>query len=62
MRSTSSGSAAPGLSAIARLMAQQGIRVSGSDANESAVVEALRSEGISASSATTPRTSRESTP
>ena len=35
-----------GLSAIARLMAQQGIRVSGSDANESAVVEALRSEGI----------------
>jgi UDP-N-acetylmuramate--alanine ligase len=35
-----------GLSAIARLMAQQGITVSGSDANESAVVEALRSEGI----------------
>ncbi|VXC01749.1 UDP-N-acetylmuramate--L-alanine ligase [Aeromicrobium sp. 9AM] len=35
-----------GLSAIARLMAQQGIRVSGSDANESAVVDALRSEGI----------------
>lgn len=35
-----------GLSAIARLMAQQGIRVSGSDASESAVVEALRSEGI----------------
>ena len=36
-----------GLSAIARLMAQQGIRVSGSDANESAVVDALREEGIS---------------
>jgi len=35
-----------GLSAIARLMAQQGIRVSGSDASESAVVEALRAEGI----------------
>jgi UDP-N-acetylmuramate--alanine ligase len=35
-----------GLSAIARLMAQHGIRVSGSDANESAVVDALRSEGI----------------
>jgi len=35
-----------GLSAIARLMAQQGIRVSGSDANESAVVAALREEGI----------------
>ena len=35
-----------GLSAIARLMVQQGIRVSGSDANESAVVDALRSEGI----------------
>ncbi|WP_332664440.1 UDP-N-acetylmuramate--L-alanine ligase [Aeromicrobium sp.] len=35
-----------GLSAIARLMAQQGIQVSGSDANESAVVEALRDEGI----------------
>lgn len=35
-----------GLSAIARLMAQQGIQVSGSDANESAVVDALRDEGI----------------
>ncbi|MEV7396103.1 UDP-N-acetylmuramate--L-alanine ligase [Aeromicrobium sp. NPDC092404] len=35
-----------GLSAIARLMAQQGIAVSGSDASESAVVDALRSEGI----------------
>ncbi len=35
-----------GLSAIARLMAQQGIRVSGSDASDSAVVEALRNEGI----------------
>lgn len=35
-----------GLSAIARLMSQQGIQVSGSDANESAVVEALRAEGI----------------
>ncbi|MEJ7633394.1 UDP-N-acetylmuramate--L-alanine ligase [Aeromicrobium sp.] len=35
-----------GLSAIARLMAQQGIVVSGSDANDSAVVQALRSEGI----------------
>ncbi|MCW2801727.1 MAG: murC [Aeromicrobium sp.] len=35
-----------GLSAIARLMAQQGIAVSGSDANDSAVLEALRSEGI----------------
>lgn len=35
-----------GLSAIARLMAQQGIQVSGSDAHESAVVEALRAEGI----------------
>jgi UDP-N-acetylmuramate--alanine ligase len=35
-----------GLSAIARLMAQQGIPVSGSDANDSAVVEALRAEGI----------------
>jgi UDP-N-acetylmuramate--alanine ligase len=35
-----------GLSAIARLMAQQGITVSGSDANDSAVVQALRSEGI----------------
>lgn len=35
-----------GLSAIARLMAQQGIAVSGSDANDSTVVAALRSEGI----------------
>jgi UDP-N-acetylmuramate--alanine ligase len=35
-----------GLSAIARLMAQQGITVSGSDAFDSAVVAALRSEGI----------------
>ncbi|MCW2831153.1 MAG: murC [Aeromicrobium sp.] len=35
-----------GLSAIARLMAQQGVTVSGSDAKESAVLEALRSEGI----------------
>ena len=35
-----------GLSAIARLMSQQGIPVSGSDANDSAVVEALRAEGI----------------
>jgi UDP-N-acetylmuramate--alanine ligase len=35
-----------GLSAIARLMSQQGITVSGSDAAESAVLEALRSEGI----------------
>ncbi|AXT84736.1 UDP-N-acetylmuramate--L-alanine ligase [Aeromicrobium sp. A1-2] len=35
-----------GLSAIARIMAQQGIAVSGSDAAESAVVEALRAEGI----------------
>ncbi|KAA1399735.1 UDP-N-acetylmuramate--L-alanine ligase [Aeromicrobium ginsengisoli] len=35
-----------GLSAIARLMAQQGVRVSGSDANQSAVVDALREEGI----------------
>jgi UDP-N-acetylmuramate--alanine ligase len=35
-----------GLSAIARLMAQQGITVSGSDANESAVLAALRAEGI----------------
>ncbi|KQV76261.1 UDP-N-acetylmuramate--alanine ligase [Aeromicrobium sp. Root344] len=35
-----------GLSAIARLMAQQGVRVSGSDANESPVVDALREEGI----------------
>ena len=35
-----------GLSAIARLMAQQGIDVSGSDAADSAVLAALRSEGI----------------
>jgi len=35
-----------GLSAIARLMAQQGINVSGSDAAESPVLTALRSEGI----------------
>lgn len=35
-----------GLSAIARLMAQQGVVVSGSDAFDSAVVGALRAEGI----------------
>ncbi len=35
-----------GLSAIARLMSQQGIAVSGSDAADSAVLDALRSEGI----------------
>ena len=35
-----------GLSAIARLMHQRGVTVSGSDANDSAVVQALRSEGI----------------
>lgn len=35
-----------GLSAIARLMAQQGITVSGSDAAESALLRSLRSEGI----------------
>lgn len=35
-----------GLSAIARLMAQQGVTVSGSDAFDSAVVRALRTEGI----------------
>lgn len=35
-----------GLSGIARLMHQQGVRVSGSDASDSAVVRALRSEGI----------------
>ncbi len=35
-----------GLSAIARLMHQSGVAVSGSDANDSAVVQALRSEGI----------------
>ena len=35
-----------GLSAIARLMAQQGVSVSGSDAADTDVVRALRSEGI----------------
>lgn len=35
-----------GLSAIARLMHQQGVAVSGSDASDSAVVQALRVEGI----------------
>ncbi len=35
-----------GLSAIARLMHQAGVVVSGSDANDSAVVQALRAEGI----------------
>ncbi|WP_182375910.1 UDP-N-acetylmuramate--L-alanine ligase [Nocardioides sp. WS12] len=35
-----------GLSGIARLMHQQGIAVSGSDANDSVVVRALRAEGI----------------
>lgn len=35
-----------GLSAIARLMHQAGVAVSGSDANDSAVVRALRAEGI----------------
>jgi UDP-N-acetylmuramate--alanine ligase len=35
-----------GLSAIARLMAQQGVVVSGSDAKDSTVLQALRSEGI----------------
>ena len=35
-----------GLSAIARLMSQQGVSVSGSDASDSAVLRALRSEGI----------------
>ena len=35
-----------GLSAIARLMAQQGVEVSGSDAVESPVLDALREEGI----------------
>ncbi|RLV55918.1 UDP-N-acetylmuramate--L-alanine ligase [Aeromicrobium phragmitis] len=35
-----------GLSAIARIMAQRGVRVQGSDARESAVIEALRAEGI----------------
>jgi len=37
-----------GLSAIARLMAQQGIAVSGSDASDSAVLRALVAEGIDA--------------
>ena len=37
-----------GLSAIARLMAQQGIAVSGSDASDSAVLQALVAEGIDA--------------
>ncbi|MGH3459605.1 UDP-N-acetylmuramate--L-alanine ligase [Aeromicrobium sp.] len=35
-----------GLSAIARLMSQQGVEVSGSDAIDSPVLEALRGEGI----------------
>ncbi len=35
-----------GLSAIARLLSQQGVTVSGSDASDSEVVRALRSEGI----------------
>ncbi|MCG8151608.1 UDP-N-acetylmuramate--L-alanine ligase, partial [Pimelobacter simplex] len=35
-----------GLSAIARLMHQSGVEVSGSDAHDSAVVAALRAEGI----------------
>lgn len=35
-----------GLSGIARLMHQAGVVVSGSDANDSAVVQALRAEGI----------------
>lgn len=35
-----------GLSAIARLMAQQGVAVSGSDASSSAVTQALQAEGI----------------
>jgi len=35
-----------GLSAIARLMAQQGVAVAGSDAYDSAVLDALRAEGI----------------
>jgi UDP-N-acetylmuramate--alanine ligase len=35
-----------GLSAIARLMAQQGVTVSGSDASSSEVVRALQAEGI----------------
>lgn len=37
-----------GLSAIARIMAQRGIRVSGSDAQDSAVLRALAAEGIDA--------------
>lgn len=35
-----------GLSGIARLMHQQGVAVTGSDANDSVVVQALRAEGI----------------
>ncbi|MFD1860017.1 UDP-N-acetylmuramate--L-alanine ligase [Aeromicrobium camelliae] len=35
-----------GLSAIARIMAQRGVVVQGSDARHSAVIEALRAEGI----------------
>lgn len=35
-----------GLSAIARLLAQQGVRVQGSDAQDSVVLESLRAEGI----------------
>ncbi|MGA8987719.1 UDP-N-acetylmuramate--L-alanine ligase [Aeromicrobium sp.] len=35
-----------GLSAIARIMSQQGLAVSGSDTADSAVVQALRAEGI----------------
>ncbi|TCI99758.1 UDP-N-acetylmuramate--L-alanine ligase [Aeromicrobium sp. IC_218] len=35
-----------GLSAIARLLAARGVEVSGSDAHDSAVLQALRSEGV----------------
>ncbi|OUZ09532.1 UDP-N-acetylmuramate--L-alanine ligase [Aeromicrobium sp. PE09-221] len=35
-----------GLSAIARIMAQRGLRVQGSDARDSEILEALRAEGI----------------
>lgn len=35
-----------GLSAIARLLAARGVEVSGSDANDSAVLQALRAEGV----------------
>ncbi|WP_019146381.1 UDP-N-acetylmuramate--L-alanine ligase [Aeromicrobium massiliense] len=35
-----------GLSAIARLLAARGVEVSGSDANDSAVLQALRTEGV----------------